>query len=235
MPWAACSGRRGKYYPGRYGYWISRTCNPVQEDEGRIECIFGLDTGMGWGTNEHPSPVLTWLVNRTINLYMHVPLLQSLLPIGSAFRSLFLIRPIWYEIPTVAEARYTYRVRKNSVEIACRIYGKGRDLPTIFVLNEVGADAFSAAYGAGKVIAAPHGWEPYPHSDERWLYDPSRRLHFHIALEEVSEGMAAHLFWGREKARDLCWAGYGIRMEPQRPLSAAMCRYSVVFNRGYTS
>jgi hypothetical protein len=208
---------------------FSRTCSPLREEEGQIESLFMLDTGLGWGIHGTPVSALTRLVNGAVRLYMRFPPLQFLLPLGSAFRSLLSLRPIWYEVPVVAEVRCTYRIRDETVDITCQI--QGRDLPTIFLLNELGADTFSSAYGGGRTRTPPTGWRSYSAVDQRWLYDPARRIHFRLVWGEASEGMATHLFWGREHIGDLCWAGYGIRLTPQRSLSRASCRYSIAFDR----
>jgi hypothetical protein len=212
---------------------FSRTCT-IDQQQDPIKCTFLLDTSLGWGVTGHPSVVFTRLVNGIVNLYMHHPVLQPLLPIGTFFRSLLSIRPVWSAITPVAEARCTYSIDGSAVEIICRIQSRDKGLPIIFLLNEAGADAFVAAWSGDRVVDPPCGWEPYPLPEERWLYDPSRKLHFRITIEEVSEGLTADLFWGREQAGDLCWAGYGIRMIPQRPLPEASCRYTVAFNQEHS-
>jgi hypothetical protein len=210
---------------------FSRTCYLKKREKDQIECTFLLDTALKWGITGRPSRLLTGLVNRTVDLYMRHPALQPLLPLGSGFRSLFLIRPFWFDVSPVAEVQYRYRVKEGSAEMDCRIHGFGRNLPVIYLLNEVGADAFAATWCGGKTLAPPRGWEPCLIPTERWFYDPSRDLHFRVVMKEVSEGMSMHLFWGREKTRDLCWAGYGIQLVPERPLVTATCSYTVTFER----
>ncbi|MDD1679712.1 MAG: hypothetical protein LUO93_11090 [Methanomicrobiales archaeon] len=216
-----------------YGETVfSRTHYEWKEQEGCYECTFSLDTGLGWGITGQRSRVLSQLVNGAVDLYMKHPALQPLLLIGNIFRSFFLIRPVWYEIPAKTEVEFRYQIKGDSVEITCRIHGHGWDLPTICLLNELGGEAFCTSWSEGEEVAPPRGWECYPHPLEQWLFDPSRGLHFRIALGRVSEGIATHLFWGRERTRDLCWAGYGIELVPERLITTATCRYTVTVSRG---
>jgi hypothetical protein len=214
---------------------FSRTRIGDRKDGDWIEYSFILDTGFGWGITRRPSRALTWLMNKTTSLYMRHPDLQPLLLVGSAFRAILFISPRLYSVTPMAKVQFRYYVQGNAVDITCKIHACENDLPTVFLLNEAGADAFTGAWCKNGLILPPSGWEPYPSSSEKWFYDPTRNLHFRITPGEVSEGITAQLFWGRERTRDLCWAGYGIRLVSDRKLATATCRYTIAFVKGENS
>jgi hypothetical protein len=211
---------------------FSRTCRYKQSNEAGLEHTFSLDTGLRWGVAGHPSRSLTRLMNGMVHLYMHHATVQYLLTIGSVFRSLLCIQPIWYDAGKKAEARVVYQAKDGSAMITCHLTAREGSLPTVFLLNELGADAFSGARSNAGEEHPPRGWEPYDPSMGRWLHDPERNIHFCIKMEAISEGVTTDLFWGREHTRDLCWAGYGFRITPLTSLSEFWCRYAVTFHHG---
>ncbi len=211
---------------------FSRTCRCEQNNEAGLEHTFSLDTGLHWGIAGRPSQALTRLMNGTVDLYMHHASVQYLLPIGSAIRSLLCFQPIWYDTGSKAEARVIAQEKNGSATITCHLSVREGSLPTIFLLNELGGDAFSVARSKNGTEPPPTGWEPYEPSAGRWLHDPKRNIHFCIAMEAISEGVITELFWGREHTRDLCWAGYGFRITPLKSLSEVWCRYAVMFHQG---
>lgn len=203
--------------------YFSRSCYSAYSDEDTRTSSFLLDTGLDWGFGEHPVRSLTYLINRTVNVYLQHPSLQSFLPAGSMVRSLLGIRPIWHTVLPLGEIYFEYRVCYPEVEISCHIIRLVENVSSIILLNELGADVFTHVWSEGRICAPPSGWDRWPH--DAWLYDPVHRLHFRIALEEVSPSVNADIFWGREHIMDLCWAGYGIALEGR--LTGSTCRYIV--------
>jgi hypothetical protein len=211
---------------------FSRTCSTLRTDRDHIHKIFRIDTGIGWGILGRLSPALTRMNNTTVDLYMRYPPLQHLLPLGAGFRTLFGIKPVRYDCEPPVEAHFEYVIQGSRIEISCRLQALRGGLPTIYLLNELGANAFRNGWLDGRPIPPPKGWEPIPSNPQAALYDPARRLCFRIGQVTVSEGMNARLYWGRERLMELCWAGYEIELDPGDPaIAEACCRYAISFDQ----
>jgi hypothetical protein len=169
-----------------------------------------------------------WLVAKT---YMLLPSFQDrLLHLRGWFFSKFQVRPVLRKNEPLAMAEVTYHPRADAVEVKCSISSAKGPLPEIFVMNETGADYFDASMREGEVGKAPSGWCELPlHLPSPALWDPRTRTAFLIDRIECDQAMEVGLFWGREKAKDLCWAGFEVKLRNVGKLSQVKLRYELRF------
>jgi hypothetical protein len=163
--------------------------------------------------------------------YMVLPSWQNrLLGLRGWFFSRFQIRPVLRPNEPLAIAEVTYHQKAEAVEVECSIRSLEGPLPEICVMNEVGADHFNSSIQGGTVGKPPSGWCELPlHQPFAALWDPLARTAFFIDRIECEEGMDVSLFWGREKAKDLCWAGFEIKLRNVQKLSQVKLRYQLRF------
>jgi hypothetical protein len=211
---------------------FSRWCRTDRISRNHIRKTFRIDTGMGWGISGELSPAITHAVATAVDLYMRNPALQPLLGFGVGIRRWSRIRPVWYGIDPVAEVLFDYHIGDWSIGVICRLRACRGGLPTIYLLNELGADSFQNGWHDGLPTPPPRGWEPIAGIPDTALYDPSRGLCFRIGPVEVRGDAEARLYWGREWDSELCWAGYEIEIRPTDGGAAgACCRYTISFDR----
>jgi hypothetical protein len=164
--------------------------------------------------------------------YMVLPSWQNrLLGVRGWFFSRFQLQPVLRSTEPLAVAEVTYHQKADVVEVECSIRSlEGPLPPEICVMNEVGADHFNSSIQAGTVGNPPSGWCELPlHQPFAALWDPRARTAFFIDRIECEEGMDVSLFWGREKAKDLCWAGFEVKLRNVQKLSQVKLRYELRF------
>jgi hypothetical protein len=164
-------------------------------------------------------------------VYMVLPTWQNrLLDLRGWFFSKFKVRPVLRKNEPLAIAEITYHPRADAVEVKCSIRSLKGPLPEICVMNEVGADHFDASIQAGAIGKAPSGWCELPmRLPSPALWDAKTRTAFFIDRIECDEGMDVSLFWGREKAKDLCWAGLELKLRNLEGLSKVELGYEIRF------
>jgi hypothetical protein len=127
-------------------------------------------------------------------------------------------------------AEITYRPETDAVTVECSISSLEGPLPEMCVMNEVGADHFDASINAGEVGKAPSGWSQLPMDlPSPALWNSRTGASFFIDRIECEEGMDVGLFWGREKAKDLCWAGFELKLRNLAGVTSIKLRYEIRF------
>jgi hypothetical protein len=209
------------------------TCFPrgsrTVQDREEVTRTFLLDTRMVWKFRDIPLLPLTGLMEKLVSWYMaHQSLQNFLLPL-SGLRRIARLEPAPEDMEPVAEARFIYRVEGSVVRISCAVQSLKGPLPEVWLLNELGADIFTASLQQGTILPPPPGWEslkgPFPTPA---LYDPSRQLWFRVARVRTTPPVTSCVYWGRERMRELNWAGFCIRLDPGGS-SEVGCTYGIEF------
>ncbi|MDD1712472.1 MAG: hypothetical protein LUQ69_04805 [Methanoregulaceae archaeon] len=207
----------------RFSYF-SRGCATTVHDPGHVEKTFSIDSRMLWGRKDSPSVSLTWCLERVNDGYMRWPALQGLLHLGSPAKEFFGLNPVFEPIPPVAEARFTYRIAGNRIDVSCTVSSLGGRLSSVFILSELAADVFRCGFSRERVIKPPSGWIRYEPGND--LYDPVHRLRFTFSPRWSSVPSA--VWWGREHTNNLRWAGYSLEFpESNNANGSISCMYSV--------
>jgi len=206
-------GSVGVRFPGFTCF--SRTCTDRSGADGVITRTFLVDTRMSWSIFGKVSPWLTRSIESGIDAYMHLPGLQRLLmaPV-MPLRTLLRIHPLFETIPVCAEIMLTYQVTGTAVDITARIRQIDDSIGTVCLLNELSADCFSDAWCGGMNCTPPPGWEELSGRESAVsLFDPVHHIRFSlISVSTSPSSMQPRVFWGRERGRDLCWAGFAIEV-----------------------
>ena len=202
----------------------------TRADQGIIK-EFPMDTRISWGKQDMDVPLLTCALEIVTSMYKKAPWLQpNCLGLGQKLLSRFSLQPHLRPIPSRGETTIKYQQQGHALEIECVITARQQKLPQVCLLNELGADFFSRGWRGGQFILPPSGWEQVPAMmDPTWLCDPDSGWAFSISGLEVEGEAKARLYWGREEAPNLCWAGFIIELTPYRPLQVVKCRYKVEF------
>jgi hypothetical protein len=205
-----------------------RTSLTVQENN-KVTRTFLVDSRIVWKFGGIASFRLTGIMERLVTWYKaHSSVQKVLLPISGIHR-LAMLEPAPDAMEPVAEARFIYNLEGSAVQISCAVRSLRDSLPEVWLLNELGADIFTASLQDGTILPAPPGWEalngqfPTPA-----LYDPSRLLWFRVAGVRTGPGVTSCTYWGREKRKELDWAGFAIRLDPG-DRSEVDCTYSIEF------
>jgi len=209
------------------------TCFPqnsrtVHEND-EVSRIFLLDTRIVWRFGGITSVWLTGLMEKLVSWYMTHPSLQNVLLPLCGLRGVARLEPASEVMEPVAEAQFFYRVEGSAIQVSCTVQSLQGPLPDIWLLNELGADIFTASLQEGRLLPPPPGWEalkvglPTPA-----LYDPSRSLWFRVARVMTAPPVTSRVYWGREKGKELNWAGFGIRLNPGGSMKVG-CTYCIEF------
>ncbi len=207
--------------------WTDRT------DDG-LERTFLLDTRMAWTVRGRPSSLLARGIESGVGAYMRLPALQPLLlrPVPRVQRALRV------------ESRFEARPPAGRVTVACTVTGGRVDVraelrppvrpgSTVCLLNELSGEWFDASVRGGAVGPPPPGWEAIDLEDPPGLFDPVHGLRFAFGGATVSPPVPTRLFWGRERAGDLCWAGFCLELGPLAgPREPVVARYGIELSGG---
>lgn len=80
---------------------------------------------------------------------------------------------------------------------------------------------------------SPPGWEAIDPCDPPHLFDPIHGLRFAIGGVSAAPPVPTRLFWGRERAGDLCWAGFCLELGPLDNLhEPIVARHGIDFTGG---
>jgi hypothetical protein len=127
------------------------------------------------------------------------------------------LNPRFEPAPPVADTEFVYAIRGQHVDIVCTVHLLRRASTKVSIMNELGADFFTRAIVKGRVVAPPTGWQPLPLDfPTPALYDQRHELRFSLTSIAVTPAAPFHLYWGREKATDYCWAGFEIETDVRR-------------------
>lgn len=209
--------------------YFSARATTLAVENGVIERTFYVDAWRKWARNGRSSPYLTRFMEFAANLYMAIPLLQSLLFLRSPLYRALSIHPVLEQIPPVAKARFRYDFTNGQITVSCAIQSCGGDLPRIFILNELGGDLFCRSLCRGSIAPAPSGWRAY--TDHSVLCSRHRDICFHISDVAVKGNASFRLFWGRECTDSLRWAGFEIMIDPLDGVEEVSCSYVVHIGR----
>lgn len=210
--------------------YFSSECN-TRSDGSKIVKKFPVGSLLFFDSPFKSASSLMRFYGLAIRAYMVMPSWQNkLLGLRGWFFSKFQVRPVLRSNAPLAIAEVTYLRRSDSVSVECTVTSLEGPLPEISVMNEVGADHFDASIRSGTVRDPPSGWcglplrQPCPA-----LWDSRSQTAFTIDRIECEEGMDVSLFWGREKAKDLCWAGFEVKLRNLEKLSKVKLRYELRF------
>jgi hypothetical protein len=209
--------------------YFSSTCKTLQLSETQFRKTFVIDSIMLWGINGKPSKFITKVVDALAQYYMMLPLFQNnLLKTGTFFRSLFKLTPQINKIDPIAEATFNYFIEKDELHVECKINSLAGYLSKVFILNELGADFFQKGIGGGKIIPGPTGWEHIAErSESTAFYNPDCNLTFNVGEIETNCTVPFKVFWGREKTKDYCWAGFEFEFDcSNKKLKSLDCNYN---------
>jgi hypothetical protein len=196
---------------------------------------FSIDTRMGWGVGGKASAWLTRWIEAWIGVYMLLPRLQGLLmrP-ADPLRSLLGIHPVFETVRPRGSATFTYRVYGDRVDVEVRVSGSMQKGDTLCLLNELSASWFTAGWERGHPAPPPPGWEKYPPSMlPPPLFDAVHELCFSLEEPLVDPVVPLTLCRGREKGRDLSWAGFCLELGPfNEAQEVPVVRYTIRFGTG---
>jgi hypothetical protein len=195
--------------------YFASTCKTVQLSETQFRKTFLVDSVMLWRINGKSSIFLTGVIDLLSQYYMLFPSLQNkLLETGTLFRNLFKLTPQIIKIAPMAEACFDYSVEIDELNIKCKIKSLAGYLNKVFILNELGADYFQNGIKNGKTVPAPSGWKYIgPSPDSTAFYNPDYDLSFLVKKINVKDPIKYKVFWGREKIKDLSWAGFELEFD----------------------
>jgi len=190
--------------------YFASTCNTVQLSETQFRKTFLVDSVLLWRINGKRSIFVTRVIDMLAQCYMLLPGLQNkLLKTGTLFRNLFKLTPQIIKIAPIAEACFNYSVKEDELNVECKIKSLSGYLSKVFILNELGADYFLNGIKNGKTISAPTGWNYITlGSDSIAFYNPEYNLSFLVKKINVIDLIPYKVLWGREKTKDLSWAGF---------------------------
>jgi hypothetical protein len=190
--------------------YFASACKTVQLSKTQFRKTFLVDSILLWQINGKCSILITRIIDMLSQCYMILPGLQSkLLKTGTLFRKLFRLTPQIINIPPIAEACFNYSVDGNELFVECKIESLQGFLSKVFILNELGADYFPKGIKNKIIVPPPTGWNYIaPSPDSIAFYNPEHDLTFFVKEINVIGLIPYKVFWGREKTRDFCWAGF---------------------------
>ncbi len=208
---------------------FARSCRTTEVCPGVVRKAFVVDTRLLWGRRDTPSEPITGFLEQTVDWYMNRSTLQVLLAPGSAWKRLFGLKPFLQPVAPPARAMVTYTIRGDDIGVNWVISSPSdRRYTSVFLMNELAADAFTHGFFEGRQTPPPGGWAR--HVPGHKLYDPVRRIRFSCSLEAAGTPCEGTTWWGREHTKTLRWAGFIIEL-PCRGTSPATitCSYTVSF------
>jgi hypothetical protein len=190
--------------------YFASTCKTLQQSETQFRKTFLVDSMLLWRINGKPSTFITRIIDMLAQSYMLLPGLQNkLLKTGTLFRNLFKLTPVLIKIAPMAEACFDYSVEKDELYVECKIKSLDGYLGKVFILNELGADYFQNGIKNEKTVSVPGGWKYIASNpDSTAFYNPEYDLSFLVKKINVKNLVPYKVFWGREKIKDLSWAGF---------------------------
>ncbi|MDI6875505.1 MAG: hypothetical protein QMC96_01890 [Methanomicrobiales archaeon] len=189
-----------------------------------------LDTCLEWRIHGRCMDPLTRCLERAADLYMRLtPFQRHMLPCILPTRNLFSIHPSLQPVSPVGEVCFEYRVSGGTIVVNCGVDAFTEPPPAVYLMNELSANYFTAAWGAGP-LQAPPPWERIPcvfPTDA--LYDPAHRLLFRITAAQPGPGTMFRIFRGREKTDERSWAGFILELtgDGKSPTDAPAIRYEI--------
>lgn len=210
--------------------YFASTCETEQLSKTQFRKTFRVDSLLMWRINGKPSIFVTRLIDILAQCYMLLPGLQNkLLKTGTLLRNLFKLTSQIIKITPLAEANFSYLIKTGKLYVECQISSLEGYLGKVFILNELGADYFKNGIENGKIIPPPMGWK-YIASGPGSVafYSPDDDFSFLISEINTRDLIPYKVFWGREKAKDLSWAGFELELDCRnKKMKSFNCEYIV--------
>ena len=213
--------------------YFPSTCNTVQLSETQFRKTFLVDSVLLWRINGKRSIFVTRVIDMLAQCYMLLPGFQNkLLKTGTLFRNLFKLTPQIIKIAPIAEACFNYSVKEDELHVDCKIKSLSGYLSKVFILNELGADYFLNGIKYGKTVSVPTGWNYITSNfDSTAFYNPIYNLSFLVKKINVIDLIPYKVLWGREKTKDLSWAGFEFEFDCRRKkIKSFGCEYIAQIN-----
>ncbi|MCL5070159.1 MAG: hypothetical protein M1308_04580 [Actinobacteria bacterium] len=210
--------------------YFASTCSTVQFNETQFRKTFLIDSVLLWRINGKISKFITGVIDILAQCYMLLPGLQNnLLKTGTLLRNLLKLTPQIIKIVPIAEACFNYSVEKDKLYINCKIKSLAGYLSKVFILNELGADYFPNGIKNEKNVSTPTGWNYIKSNpDSTAFYNPEYNLSFLIKKINVTDSIPYKVLWGREKTKDLSWAGFEFEFDCRnKKIKSFGCGYIV--------
>jgi hypothetical protein len=210
--------------------YFASTSITTHLSENQFRKTFLIDSAILWKINGRQSIFITKFIDILAQGYMFLPGLQNkLLKTGTIFRNLLKLTPQIVKITPIAEACFSYSVKKNELSVECRINSLSGYLSKVFLLNELGADYFQNGLKNGKIVSPPGGWNPITSNlSSAAFFNPDNNLSFIIKKISNTGFIPFKVFWGREKTKDFCWAGFEIEFDcSNKRIGCFDCEYIV--------
>jgi len=210
--------------------YFASTCKTIQLSKTQFRKTFLIDCVLLWRINSRQSILITKVIEVLAQCYMFLPGLQNkLLKTGTMFRNLFRITPQIMKIAPIAEACFDYSIEVDNLSVGCKIKTLAGYLNKVIISNELGADYFLNGIKDGKTIPAPTGWNYIASDPDSFaFYDPEHNLTFFIKNINIVELIPYRVFWGREKTKDFCWAGFDFEFDCRnKKIKGFGCEYTV--------
>ena len=209
--------------------YFASTCKTVQLSKTQFSKTFLVDSALLWRINGKLSIFITRAIDILAQCYMLLPGLQNkLLKTGTLFRNLFKLTPQIIKIAPIAEACFNYSVKEDELNVECNIKSLAGYLSKVFILNELGADYFLNGIKNGKTVSVPTGWNYITSNfDSTAFYNPIYNLSFLVKKINVIDLIPYKVLWGREKTKDLSWAGFEFEFDCRnKKIKSFGCEYT---------
>lgn len=213
--------------------YFASTCKTVQLSETQFRKNFLVDSMLLWRINGKLSIFITGAIDILAQFYMLLPGFQDkLLKTGTLFRNLFKLTPQIIKMAPIAEACFKYSVKEDELYVECKIKSLVGYLNKVFILNELGADYFLNGIKNGKTVVAPTGWNFIrSNPGSTTFYNPNYNLSFLVKKINVIDLIPYKILWGREKTKDLSWAGFEFEFDCRnKKIKSFGCEYIAQIN-----
>lgn len=164
-------------------------------------------------------------------VYRRVPARQEmLLSWAKELRNLLRITNRFAGTPLQGSVRFEAVRCGSGLDVRCVIRSPFRNAK-VCIMNEIGADWFTAGWQEGVEMAPPPPWQALDHSAPLpSLYSEQLGLLFSIRNISLDREIPFQVFWGREKHTQLCWTGYTIEIDLRNVSTGEVtCTYRVDF------
>jgi len=210
--------------------YFASTCRTIQLSETKFSKTFLIDSVLLWQINGKVSIFITGIIDILTKYYMSLPKIQNkLLKTGTLLRNLLKLTPQMVKITPIAQARFDYSINEDELDIGCEIKSLAGYLNKVFILNELGADYFLNGIKNGETVSVPTGWNYIKSSPESTaFYNSEHNISFLIKKINVIDLISYKFLWGREKTKDLSWAGFEFEFDcKNKKIKSFSCRYVV--------
>lgn len=208
-------------------------CRKMIPEPGPFTYTASLDTVLSTSLWGRTSRGLSHLWHWGTGIYRRLPDSQPrLLALAGVARQWLRIENRFETARIQGNAWFQATLRDKGLDVRCviripRLTGK------VCIMNELGAEWFTAGWSAGAVRPGPPPWEhldsggPYPS-----LYAEKLGLLLSLEAVDVAGDIPYRVFWGREHTPQLCWAGYTVEIDLKHAkTSEVTCTYRIGFEK----